>query len=107
MRSTGMGPGISRVYGAARKERTAVFAAGIATMVLHSLPGGTMLNRSCTAALLLLLGACSDRTLTPPSESMATQSIGASVRPPTELARMVAKGLKNPAFRAYLKAQLD
>src|SRR3954469_6203452 len=104
MRSAGMGSGISRVYGAARKERTAVFASDVSTMVLHSLPGGTMLNRSCTAAVLLVLAACSDRTLTPPAESMATQSIGPSVRPPTELARMVAKGLKNPAFRAYLKA---
>src|SRR5881394_427229 len=106
MRSAGMGSGISRVYGAARKERTAVFASDVSTMVLHSLPGGTMLNRSCTAAVLLVLAACSDRTLTPPSESVEPP-IGPAAHPPVELARMVAKGLKNPAFRAYLKAQLD
>src|SRR5256885_12409088 len=70
------------------------------------LPGGTMLNRSCTAAVLLVLAACSDRTLTPPSESVEPP-IGPAAHPPVELARMVAKGLKNPAFRAYLKAQLD
>jgi len=65
-----------------------------------------MLNRSGTAAVLLILAACSDRTVTPPSESMAPP-ISPSAQPPIELARMVAKGLKNPAFRAYLKAQLD
>jgi hypothetical protein len=67
-----------------------------------------MLNRSCTAAVLLVLAACSDRTgVTPPSESVATPPASPTARPPAELARMVAKGLKNPAFRAYLKAQLD
>ena len=66
-----------------------------------------MLNRSCTAAALLLLAACSDRAgITPPAESRATP-ISPSAQRPVELARMVAKGLKNPAFRAYLKAQLD
>lgn len=67
-----------------------------------------MLNRSCiAAALLILLAACSDQTgVTPPSESMAPP-IRPSAHPPIELARMFAKGLKNPAFRAYLKAQLD
>jgi len=66
-----------------------------------------MLNRSCAVAALLLIAACSDRTgVTPPSESMAPP-LSPSAHPPIELARMVAKGLKNPAFRAYLKAQLD
>jgi hypothetical protein len=69
-----------------------------------------MLNRSCAVATLILIAACSDRAVTPPSDAPATATaISASgKRPPSEaLAKMVAKGLKNPAFRAYLKAQLD
>ena len=71
-----------------------------------------MLHRSCVAALLTLVAACSDRTVTPPPDVVSeTPPIGPSahppVDPPIELAKMVAKGLKNPAFRAYLKAQLD
>src|ERR1043166_719295 len=69
-----------------------------------------MLNRSCAAAAMLVLAACSDHTpVTPPrpGESMATQPVSPSARPPVELAKAVARGLKNPAFRAYLKAQLD
>lgn len=67
-----------------------------------------MLNRSCVAAVLVLAAACSDRNLTPPDEtSVATLPASPAAGPPVELARMVAKGLKNPAFRAYLKAQLD
>src|ERR1041384_1095790 len=70
-------------------------------------PGGLMLHRSCALATVILIAACSDRPgVTPPSESMAPP-ISPSARPPIELARMVAKGLKNPAFRAYLKAQLN
>jgi len=69
-----------------------------------------MLNRSCIAALLVL-AACSDRTVTStaaePSLSEAKGSDGRTADPPVELAKMVAKGLKNPAFRAYIKAQLD
>ena len=65
-----------------------------------------MLNRSCAVAALLLIAACSDRTVTPPSEAPVA-AIAANARRPEALARMVAKGLKNPAFRAYLKAQLD
>src|SRR5919197_891329 len=78
-------------------------------MVLHSYQEDPMSNRSCVAAaLLILLAACSERTsITPPGEPMATQPVGPTAHPPVELARMVAKGLKNPAFRAYLKAQLD
>jgi hypothetical protein len=67
-----------------------------------------MLNRSCVAALLVLAAACSDRTVAPPAESpLAAPPISPSAQPTIELARIVAKGLKNPAFRAYLKAQLD
>ena len=70
-----------------------------------------MVNRSCVAALLVLAAACADRAVTPPSDvASETPPIGPSARPPNppvELAKMVAKGLKNPAFRAYLKAQLD
>jgi len=65
-----------------------------------------MLNRSCAVAALLLIAACSDRTVTPPSEAPVA-AIAANARRPEALAKMVAKGLKNPAFRAYLKAQLD
>src|SRR5204862_5881446 len=48
----------------------------------------------------------SDQTVPPPSEAPVA-AIAANARRPDALARMVAKGLKNPAFRAYLKAQLD
>jgi len=65
-----------------------------------------MLNRSCAVAALLLIAACSDRTVTPPSETPVA-AVAANARRPEALAKMVAKGLKNPAFRAYLKAQLD
>src|SRR6266568_2067072 len=65
-----------------------------------------MLNRSCAVATLILIAACSDRAVTPPSETPAA-SIAANSKRPEALAKMVAKGLKNPAFRAYLKAQLD
>jgi hypothetical protein len=54
----------------------------------------------------MLIAACSDRAVTPPADTPAT-SITASSKRPEALARMVAKGLKNAAFRAYLKAQLD
>src|SRR5687767_7836544 len=67
-----------------------------------------MLNRSCVAALLVLAAACSDRAVTPPDQKPdAASTVRPSDNPTVELARMVAKGLKNPAFRAYLKAQLD
>src|SRR6267143_395973 len=65
-----------------------------------------MLNRSCAVAALLLIAACSDRTVTPPSEALV-DAIAANARRPEALAKMFAKGLKNPAFRAYLKAQLN
>lgn len=70
-----------------------------------------MLNRRCAAMLLLAVAACSDRTVTTPddvgAESLPVSPSARPPDPPVELARMVAKGLKNPAFRAYLKAQLD
>ena len=70
-----------------------------------------MVNRSCVAAVLVLAAACSDRALTPPDQRAdAPQAVGPSGRPadpPVELAKMVAKGLKNPAFRAYLSRWED
>jgi len=75
-----------------------------------------MLNRRCiTGAVLILVAACSDRTVTPPDGTAGRPDgptaveppVSPSAQPPVELARMVAKGLKNPVFRAYLKAQLD
>ncbi len=67
-----------------------------------------MLNRSGAVATLLLVAACSDRAVTPPSDMPAASPTASSKSsPPEALAKMVAKGLKNPAFRAYLKAQLD
>ena len=64
-----------------------------------------MLNRSCAVATLILIAACSDRAVTPPAETPIAAS-AVNAKRPEALARMVAKGLKNPAFRAYLKAQL-
>jgi len=65
-----------------------------------------MLNRSCAVVALILIAACSDRTVTPPAESPAAAITGNAKRPEA-LAKMFAKGLKNAAFRAYLKAQLN
>src|SRR5712692_1714543 len=66
-----------------------------------------MLNRSCAvgAGALILIAACSDRAVTPPSETPV--AIAANATRPEALAQMFAKGLKNAAFRAYLKAQLN
>src|SRR5438045_8781851 len=66
-----------------------------------------MLNRSCAAAALMLIAACSERAITPPGPEASAGAVPEAVARPEALARMVAKGLKNPAFRAYLKAQLD
>jgi len=65
-----------------------------------------MLNRSCPVAALILIAACSDRSVTPPAETPIT-AIAVNARRPEALAKMFAKGLKNAAFRAYLKAQLN
>src|SRR5213594_620181 len=70
------------------------------------LPGGPMLNRSCGVAAVLLIAACTDRAVTPPAESPIA-AITVNARHPEALAKMFAKGLKNAAFRAYLKAQLN
>jgi hypothetical protein len=67
-----------------------------------------MLNRRLAVAALIAVAACTERSVTPPSEtSRAAPPAGSPARPPVELARKVAIALKNPAFRAYLKAQLD
>lgn len=70
-----------------------------------------MWNRSVAAAVLIVIAGCTDRTVTPPSDaSESAPPVSPSAgqpAPPVELARVVAKGLKNAAFRAYLKAQLD
>ncbi len=65
-----------------------------------------MLNRTLGVAAVLLMAACTDRSVTPPAET-PTAAVTANPRRPEALAKLVAKGLKNPAFRAYLKAQLD
>ena len=67
-----------------------------------------MLNRRLAVAALIAVAACTDRSVTPPSEtSRAAPPVSPPARPPVELAKKVAIALKNPAFRAYLKAQLD
>ncbi|OLC07213.1 MAG: hypothetical protein AUH41_10915 [Gemmatimonadetes bacterium 13_1_40CM_66_11] len=55
---------------------------------------------------LILIAACSDRTVTPPAETPIAAS-AVNAKRPEALAKMFAKGLKNAAFRAYLKAQLN
>ena len=61
-------------------------------------------------AAVALSAACSDRTpVNPPTkgEDAALSAIAATPQKPEKLAREFAKALKNPAFRAYVKAQLD
>src|SRR2546426_11288395 len=70
------------------------------------LPGGPMLHRSCAVVALILTAACSDRTVTPPAETPIAAS-AVNAKRPEALAKMFAKGLKNAAFRAYLKAELN
>ncbi|MDP3909216.1 MAG: hypothetical protein Q8Q14_02400 [Gemmatimonadales bacterium] len=74
-----------------------------------------MLQRILTAlalAALMLAAACGDRTpVSPPTAgdsglAAVTPSAQPAV-PPERLARFVARALANPAFRAYVKAQLD
>ena len=55
-----------------------------------------------TLAATATLAACSDR---PPLSPPLTASAAAPA--PERLARQFAKALRNPVFRAYLKAQLD
>jgi len=70
-----------------------------------------MWKRVVAVAVLVAVGACTDRTpVTPGTEApLAAPAVGppSAGRPPVELAKLVARTLKNPAFRAYLKAQLD
>ena len=65
-----------------------------------------MLNRSCAVATLILIAACSDGTVAPPVETPVA-AITVNDKRPEALAKLFAKGLKNAAFRAYLKAQLN
>ena len=70
-----------------------------------------MSHRTPALVALVLVAACVDRTpvTSPPVNdgSVPAASLAAATQRSEGLARMVAKGLKNPAFRAYLKAQLD
>jgi hypothetical protein len=75
-----------------------------------------MSRRSITLAAIaaLTLGAaCSDRTPVSPPPATAPPALpvsaSASTQPvkPERLAQLFARGLRNPVFRAYLKAQLD
>ena len=73
-----------------------------------------MLHRILTFATLaatIALAACSDRTpVNPPGAAALTAGPGGgggTPQKPERLARQFAKALRNPAFRAYLKAQLD
>jgi len=71
-----------------------------------------MLHRILTLATLAAAGvviACSDRTpVNPPEDAAFTATPGGgTAQKPERLARQFAKALRNPAFRAYLKAQLD
>ena len=73
-----------------------------------------MLHRILTLATLAAtaaLAACSDRApLNPPAREDAAPPLTAgpaTAQKPERLARQLAKALRNPAFRAYVKAQLD
>lgn len=71
-----------------------------------------MLHRTLTVTLLAAtaaLAACGDRTpVSPPANGDAAMTAGPGPgQKPERLARLFAKALRNPAFRAYLKAQLD
>ena len=73
-----------------------------------------MLHRTFTAAALtgaVLVAACADPTpLNPPvggDAAVVDAPVSPSARRPDGLARQFAKALKNQAFRAYVKAQLN
>jgi hypothetical protein len=74
-----------------------------------------MLHRTLTFTLLAAtaaLAACADRTpVNPPNPPVAGDAAAAAgpstAQKPERLARLFATALRNPAFRAYLKAQLD
>src|SRR5437879_8267928 len=103
--------GESRVFWGRVARKGGRFTRRLGHNGLPLFSGGLMLHRTVALAALALVAACVDRTPVtsppsnegpPPAASLATSSAR-----PDGLARMVAKGLKNPAFRAYLKAQLD
>jgi hypothetical protein len=66
-----------------------------------------MLHRSSGVVALVLIAACADGAVTPPISETSLPAVTATAKRPEALARMVAKALRNPAFRAYLRAQLD
>jgi hypothetical protein len=74
-----------------------------------------MLHRILTIATLAAtaaLAACADRTpvtgppASPPEDAAVTRGASPAEKP-ERLARQFARALRNPAFRAYVKAQLD
>ncbi len=68
-----------------------------------------MLHRILTVAVLAAVLGCTDRApVTAPDGGVpAAASLATLSKRPEALAKIVAKGLRNAAFRAYLKAQLD
>jgi len=62
-------------------------------------------------AAAIVSAACSDRTPVNPPQgedaALTASSSSGTPQKPEKLAREFAKALKNPAFRAYVKAQLD
>src|SRR6266704_3176993 len=68
-----------------------------------------MLHRILAVAMLAAVLGCTDRApVTEPDGGVpAAASLATLSKRPEALAKIVAKGLRNAAFRAYLKAQLD
>jgi len=69
-----------------------------------------MLHRILILAALAAAGAlaaCSDRTPVNPPEDAALTARSGTPQKPEQLAREFAKALRDPTFRAYVKAQLD
>lgn len=66
--------------------------------------------RIIALAALVAVAGCADRapvTAPPDGAGQVSASLASLSKRPEALAKIVAKGLKNPAFRAYLKAQID
>jgi hypothetical protein len=69
-----------------------------------------MLNRIIALTAVVSVAGCADRapvTAPPDPGHGTTAALSIASKRPEALAKIVAQGLKNPAFRAYLKAQLD